>query len=147
MEVTLNTKTLTRVLICICTGHSEQVSSLFHKLLWQGDIRYTCIPLLVLDFLLWPLHILQFDSKFINLCKSYFPYNICWWKVPGQLHFVIFRNDIGDEFHYILQCRYFEQNHKHLIPSYFRNRPNVLKFKNIMTVTKISDLLKLQSSR
>ena len=54
-------------------------------------------------------------------------------------------NDIGDEFHYILQCRYFEQNCKHLIPSYFRNtcRPNVLKFKNIMTVTKKSYLLKL----
>ena len=47
---------------------------------------------------------------------------------------------IGDEFHYILQCQYFEQNCKHLIPSYFRNtcRPNVLKFKNIMTVTKKS---------
>ena len=27
--------------------------------------------------------------------------------------------------------------------SYFRNRPNVLKFKNIMTITKKSDLLKL----
>ena len=53
------------------------------------------------------------------------------------------KNDIGDEFHYILQCRYFEQNCKHLIPSYFRNtcRPNVLKFKNIMTVTKKSYLL------
>ena len=42
-------------------------------------------------------------------------------------------NTIGDEFHYILQCRYFEQNRKHLILSYFRNRPNVLKLKNIMT--------------
>ena len=35
-------------------------------------------------------------------------------------------NTIGDEFHYILQCRYFEHNCKNLIPSYFRNRPNVL---------------------
>ena len=52
-------------------------------------------------------------------------------------------NIIGDEFHYILQCRYFEQNRKNLIPSYFRNRSNVLKFKNIITVTKKSDLLKL----
>jgi hypothetical protein len=52
-------------------------------------------------------------------------------------------NTIGDEFHYILQCRYSEQNRKKLIPSHFRNRPNVLKFKNIMTVTKKSDLLKL----
>ena len=52
-------------------------------------------------------------------------------------------NPIGDEFHYILQCPHFEQNRKNLIPSYFRNRPNVLNFKNIMTVAKKSDLLKL----
>ena len=52
-------------------------------------------------------------------------------------------NDTGDDFHYILQCRYFERNRKHPIPGYFRNRPNVLKFKNIMTVTKKSDILKL----
>ena len=52
-------------------------------------------------------------------------------------------NGIGDEFHHILQCRYFEQSRKHLIPSYFRKRPNVLKFKHIMTVTKKSDLFKL----
>jgi len=52
-------------------------------------------------------------------------------------------NTVGDEFHYILQCRYFEQSRKNLIQSYFRNRQNVLKFKNIMTVTKKSDLLKL----
>jgi hypothetical protein len=35
-------------------------------------------------------------------------------------------NTIGDEFHYILHCRYFEHNRKNLIPNYFRNRPNVL---------------------
>ena len=52
-------------------------------------------------------------------------------------------NTIVDEFHYILQCPYFEQNRKNLIPSNFRTRPNVLTFKNIMTVTKKSDLLKL----
>ena len=52
-------------------------------------------------------------------------------------------NTIGDEIHYILQWRYFDQNRKNLIPRYSRNRPNVLKFKNIMTVTKKLDLLKL----
>ena len=31
---------------------------------------------------------------------------------------------------------YFEQNRKHLIPSYFRERPNVHKFKHIITKTK-----------
>ena len=63
----------------------------------------------------------------------------------GKLNFSFLcdTNDIGDEFHYILQCRYFEQNRKHLIPSYSRNRTNVLKFKNIRTVKKKSDLLKL----
>ena len=50
---------------------------------------------------------------------------------------------IGDEFHYILQCQYFEQNCKHLITSYFRKKPNVLKFKHIMTIMKKADLLKL----
>ena len=50
---------------------------------------------------------------------------------------------IGDEFHYILQCQYFEQNCKHLTTSFFRKKPNVLKFKHIMTIMKKADLLKL----
>ena len=34
------------------------------------------------------------------------------------------RHDIGDEFHYIFKCPYFESNTKFINP-YFRNRPNV----------------------
>ena len=36
--------------------------------------------------------------------------------------------DIGDEFHYIFQCAYFESERTNLIKPYFFRRPSMYKF-------------------
>ena len=42
--------------------------------------------------------------------------------------------DTGDEFHYILVCPAFENKRKLYIPSYFFNRPNVIKFRELFAL-------------
>ena len=45
-------------------------------------------------------------------------------------------NDVGDEFHYLLTCPFFENERKeHLKPYYYR-RPNVLKLKALSSNKK-----------
>ena len=49
---------------------------------------------------------------------------------------------IGDEFHYILECPYFENDRKN-IPSSFHNRPNAIKLQSLFCTKRISTLKKL----
>ena len=53
------------------------------------------------------------------------------------------KNDIGDEFHYILQCKYFERDRKTHVPSYYVRNANILKFKQLMSSKNRSELIKL----
>ena len=39
---------------------------------------------------------------------------------------------IGDEFHYILECPFFSQKRKQLIPSYYFTHPNTMKFNQLL---------------
>ena len=51
---------------------------------------------------------------------------------------------IGDEFHFILECKALADLRKKFIPKYHYNRPNhanVLKFNKLMSSDKISVLL------
>ena len=41
-------------------------------------------------------------------------------------------NSIGDEFHYLLQCPYFKQDRLRLIPACYWERPNILKYRNLL---------------
>jgi hypothetical protein len=43
------------------------------------------------------------------------------------------KNELGDEFHYILDCSFFEQDRKICIPKYCCSRPNVLKYKLLLS--------------
>ena len=52
-------------------------------------------------------------------------------------------SDIGDEFHYILQCQYFKPSRKLLLSKYYTNHVNVLTFRNIMTSKNKTALIKL----
>ena len=45
-------------------------------------------------------------------------------------------SDIGDEFHYILQCQYFKPSRKLLLSKYYSNHVNVLKFRNLYDFKK-----------
>ena len=52
-------------------------------------------------------------------------------------------NDIGDEFHYILICKFFdEERKKHIDEKYYTN-PNVIKFRNLFENLKGVRLLNL----
>ena len=53
------------------------------------------------------------------------------------------KNELGDEFHYILDCPFFEQHRNIYIPKYYYSRPNVLKYKLLLSSKKKSELIKL----
>ena len=50
-------------------------------------------------------------------------------------------SDIGDEFHYILQCQHFKPSRQLLLSKYYNNHVNVLKLRNLMT--KLYKLIKI----
>ena len=50
---------------------------------------------------------------------------------------------IGDEFHYIMECHFFTENRTQLISRYLTQRPNILKFKQIMCTSEKIKLEKL----
>lgn len=50
-------------------------------------------------------------------------------------------NSIGDEFHYIMECKFFKLERQRLIRSYYYNRPNVLKFNQLLQ-SKNSSILR-----
>ena len=49
-------------------------------------------------------------------------------------------NDIGDEFHYILSCGHFKNERLNHIKVCYRQYPNVLKFKQLMNFSNVSEL-------
>ena len=51
--------------------------------------------------------------------------------------------DIGDEFHYLLCCEFFEPERKRLLKPNFYTRPNMLKFKDLLCSDNIAILKKL----
>ncbi|MEW8548622.1 MAG: reverse transcriptase family protein [Candidatus Thiodiazotropha sp.] len=42
------------------------------------------------------------------------------------------KNSIGDEFHYLLECTFFKQARQSLVPYVYYNRPNILKFQELL---------------
>ena len=50
---------------------------------------------------------------------------------------------IGDEYHYIFNCSAFDNCRKQCIAFYYRNRPNSLKFYELMNSKKCTELNKL----
>ena len=53
--------------------------------------------------------------------------------------------DIGDEFHYLFDCRYKPlcEKRKKLLPRYYQHHINVLKYKSLMNITSKTKLIKL----
>ena len=51
-------------------------------------------------------------------------------------------DDIGDEYHYLFICPFFESDRKHFISRYYFKHPSMLKFSQLMT-TKGKKLIKL----
>jgi hypothetical protein len=44
------------------------------------------------------------------------------------------KNEIGDEFHYILECNYFNNVRKKYIDNRYRKIPNIIKFGELMSI-------------
>ena len=53
------------------------------------------------------------------------------------------QQEIGDEFHYVLQCPNFVTDRKYLIPKYFFNRPSTLKLSSLFNKKKPETIRKL----
>ena len=53
------------------------------------------------------------------------------------------KQDIGDEFHYLFICNYFQAERKQFLKSYFYKRPNVIKFKELFSTDNVKDLIQL----
>ena len=53
------------------------------------------------------------------------------------------KNQIGDEFHYLLECPFFLNERKKYIDPYYFSRPNILKYSHFLNITNESKLIRL----
>ena len=53
--------------------------------------------------------------------------------------------DLGDEFHYLFLCSHFCNSRRDLLKSYYYKYPNAIKFQELLSSNKKSELLKLVS--
>lgn len=90
------------------------------------------------------------EKDFLTLCK----FRICNHKLPVELGrwYNIEREkrkcnlcklDIGDEFHYIINCSHFREERNKFINRNFSIRPNIILFTEIMSSTNRTDLINL----
>lgn len=56
-------------------------------------------------------------------------------------------SDLGDEYHYLLVCKNFDNKRKQYLKPYFYTRPNVLKYFEIMHTNKDTLLKQLHVCR
>ena len=52
-------------------------------------------------------------------------------------------SDVGDEYHYLLQCPFFSHERINYIKPYYYRRPNILKFKQLLSIKSLKTLQKL----
>ena len=60
--------------------------------------------------------------------------------------FVIYICDsrsLGDEFHYLFQCSYFENERKMLLPKEFISNPNIVKFHDLFNTDNYNVMFKV----
>ena len=53
------------------------------------------------------------------------------------------KNDLGDDFHYLLTCPYFEHDRTTLLKPYYYTRPNIIKYKELMTNKNTNEQINL----
>ena len=57
-----------------------------------------------------------------------------WKSVPLNERLCIYCNELGDEFHYLMSCKHFEDERKQCLKSYFYKRPNIIKFEQLLNL-------------
>lgn len=102
---------------------------------------------------------LQFENYLLNLNKKYY-YSLLkfrlsnhrlpvesgrWDNIPldERKCKICSKNDIGDEIHYIFICDYFQLERKRFLRPYFYKRPNVIKFKELLSTNSVKQLINL----
>ena len=55
----------------------------------------------------------------------------------------MFLNKIGDEFHYMLECSYFEDARRVYLPGILTTACNIITFKGIMCTNDVQELFKV----
>ena len=53
------------------------------------------------------------------------------------------QNDIGDEYHYILECKFFNSVRKDYINTYFIKLPSAIQFGHLIKLYKICRFIKV----
>ena len=79
-------------------------------------------------------------------CNHRFPVEVGRWDdtdLDSRKCELCLKNDIGDNFHYLLICPAFENHRKRFISPYFYIRPNVIKYKELLNITSEPKLKKL----
>lgn len=67
-----------------------------------------------------------------------------WNGTPlGERTCTLCHADVGDEYHYILSCKFFKEIRSKFIPQSYFVRPNTQKFKNLMNSENADELRKL----
>ena len=96
--------------------------------------------------LLQPLHYIPL-AKF-RTGNHNFPVEILRWSgipLDERKCTLCEANDIGDEYHYLLQCKYFTASRQRYIHKYYISRPNILKYKELLSIRSVTKLKKLST--
>ena len=82
-------------------------------------------------------------------------FRTCNYKLPtetGWWHYVPYnkrkctlcnQNDLGDDFHYLMKCSFFETERKEFLRPYYYNRCNIIKFQDLLNFNSNTILTKL----
>ncbi len=91
------------------------------------------------------------DSNRIPLCKfrcgnHRLPVETGRWYGIDRQHRTCDKcdsNTIGDEFHFVLQCKFYQNLRSELIPRFYWTRPNMLKYNQLFTSKKRKTIINL----
>ena len=101
-------------------------------------------------FILLPKHLYLNMVKF-RTCNHKLPVETGRWNgidYADRICRLCDKQTIGDEFHYILECSFFQSVRQRLIPQRYYTRPNILKYHDLLNLqdeTNLCNLSKLMS--
>ena len=106
-----------------CTPSLKNYFSVLPKSLWVPFCKFrTTNHRLPIEFNSWNNFFKPRSDRLCNICNS---------------------KDIGDEYHYIMKCSAFKDLREIYIPNYYRTKPSVFKFVDLMKTNKKKILFKL----
>ena len=80
--------------------------------------------------------------------NTFFPIEVGGWSgisLSERVCTLCDLGDVGDEFHYLLKCPFFQNQRKMYLDKYYYKRPNMIKFKELLQLQNTSKLSRLCS--